>query len=62
MCNLVLIEEMENVNTHSDVVEERVAGSHNLLLGITVGVVYDMLWFLCTRNGESILDHDLLLR
>lgn len=59
--DLVLIEKVPHINAHADTIEPRphVWMRHNLLLGITVSIIDDVLRFVCTRNGESSLNKSL---
>jgi hypothetical protein len=57
MGDLVLVEEVEDINTHAHVVKIWVTSS--LLLRIAVGIIYKMLRLESTWNRECMLDENL---
>jgi hypothetical protein len=59
MINLVLVLEVEDVNTHPHVIKVDIAASLCLLFRIAVGVVDKMLGFVSTWNRERSLDENL---
>ena len=52
----MFVEEMPYVNAHADIFKPRIVELENLLLGITICVVNDMLWLLGIRNRKHALD------